>query len=181
MTADLAARLRAAIRDIPDFPRPGIVFKDITPVLSDAPLFDAAVRAMADAASRNGDPPDVVVGIESRGFIFGAPLALRLGLPFVPVRKHGKLPFRTVRIDYALEYGSDALEAHEDALSEGQRVLLVDDLLATGGTAAATADIVRRLGGTVAGASFLVELAFLSGRDRLADVPVHALVSYPGE
>ncbi|HEX7120435.1 MAG TPA: adenine phosphoribosyltransferase [Longimicrobiales bacterium] len=175
-TLDLAERLRRTIRDIPDFPRPGIVFKDITPVLADAALFPAVIDDLARAHADQGI--DHVLGIESRGFIFAAPLAVRLGAGFVPARKPGKLPHRTLRVEYALEYGTDALEAHEDAIRPGDRVLLVDDLLATGGTAAAAVRLVERLGGTVVGASFVVELEFLDGRARLGAVPVRAIVGF---
>ena len=172
----VAARVRAAIRDVPDFPQPGILYRDITPVLAEPGLIDAIVDRLAGAL--DGPAIDVVAGIESRGFLFGVPLALRLGTGFVPIRKPGKLPWRTVRVDYALEYGEDSLEAHVDAVHAGQRVLLVDDLLATGGTAAGAADLVRRLGATVGAAAFVVELAFLEGRAKLAGLPVHSLVRY---
>ena len=172
--AELQRRLRACIQDVPDFPRPGIAFKDITPVLSDAALFGDVVRALA----RFADGADLVVGIESRGFIFGAPLALLLGCGFVPFRKPGKLPYRTERVDYGLEYGTDALEAHVDAIVPGHRVLIVDDVLATGGTAAAAADLVRRLGGEVLGAAFVLELASLGGRARLGNLPTDVLLAY---
>jgi adenine phosphoribosyltransferase len=172
--AGLAERVRAALRDVPDFPKPGILFKDITPVLSDPPLFAAVVEYMTNRWQDRGI--DVVAGIESRGFIFAAPLALRLGCAFLPVRKPGKLPFRTVSVEYALEYGTDRLEAHEDGVVAGARVLIVDDVLATGGTASATARLVERLGGTVAGAAFLLELVFLKGSERLAGVPVDVLL-----
>ncbi|HEX6939594.1 MAG TPA: adenine phosphoribosyltransferase [Longimicrobiales bacterium] len=175
-TLDLAERLRRRIRDVLDFPRPGIVFKDITPVLGDRALYAAVIDDLA--AAHAGQPVDHVVGIESRGFLFAAPLALRLGAGFVPVRKPGKLPYHTIRIEYELEYGTDALEAHEDAIRPGDRVLIVDDLLATGGTATAAARLVERLGGTVVGASFVVELGFLNGRERLGDVPVRAIVAF---
>jgi len=170
----LQERLRAAVRDVSNFPQAGITFKDITPVLADAPLFAAVVQALASFASG----ADLVVGIESRGFIFGAPLAIGLGCGFVPFRKPGKLPFRTERIAYGLEYGSDALEAHVDAIVPGHRVLIVDDVLATGGTAAAAAALVTRLGGVVVGAAFVLELAALGGRGRLGTVPVHTLLAY---
>jgi len=173
--APLAQRVRAALRDVPDFPRPGILFKDITPVLADPRLFAAVVEHMA--ARWQGRGIDVVAGIESRGFIFAAPLALRLGCAFLPVRKPGKLPFRTVSVEYALEYGTDRLEAHEDGIVSGARVLIVDDVLATGGTASATAQLVQRLGGTVAGAVFLLELGFLKGSERLAGIPMDVLVT----
>lgn len=172
----LADRIRARIREIPDFPRPGINFMDITPLLADGELFREVIDAMAAAA---GPDVDLVVGIESRGFIFGAALAYRLGCGFVPVRKPGKLPFRTHRVDYTLEYGTDGLEAHEDAITPGMRVVLVDDVLATGGTAAATAQLVTRLGGELVVALFVLELGFLGGRERLAGgPPVHSLIRY---
>lgn len=172
--APLEQRLRASVRDVPDFPRPGILFKDITPVLSDARLFADAIRALAADAG----PIDAIVAIESRGFIFGAPLACELGCAFVPFRKPGKLPYDTERVDYGLEYGSDAIEAHVDAIRPGQHVLLVDDVLATGGTAAAAVELVGRLGGNVVGAAFVLELASLGGREKLGDLPVRVLVSY---
>src|SRR5690606_3157493 len=153
-----------------------ILFKDITPILADPDLFACVIDHLV--AVNGGEAIDRVVGIESRGFLFAAPLALRLGAGFVPVRKPGKLPYRTVRIEYALEYGNDALEVHEDAIRPGDRVLLVDDLLATGGTAAAAAQLVERLGGRVVGAAFVVELGFLGGRARLAGVPVRTIVTF---
>ncbi len=171
---ELERRLRASLRDVPDFPKPGSVFKDITPVLADPALFGDVVRALAARAAG----ADLVVGIESRGFIFGAPLALLLGCGFVPFRKPGKLPYRTERVEYGLEYGTDALEAHVDAIQPGQRVLLVDDVLATGGTAVAAVELVRRLGGEVVGAAFVLELAFLGGRAKLGELPLHTLVTF---
>lgn len=172
----LPAALRATIRDIPDFPQPGILFKDITPVLSDGALFRAVIAQLA--AQFRASNIDLVVGIEARGFIFAAPLALELGVGFVPIRKPGKLPYEKVRVDYALEYGNDALEAHRDAIAGGHRTLIVDDVLATGGTAAAAARLVRELGGAVVALCFVVELSFLKGREKLAGLPVHALVTY---
>jgi len=172
----LAERIRRRVRDIPDFPQPGIVFKDLTPVLSDAELFSAVVRQLADDFSSHD--VDLVVGIEARGFIFAAPVALHLGTGFAPVRKPGKLPYRTRRIEYALEYGVDALEAHVDAVQLGQRILLIDDVLATGGTALAAARLLEQLGGRVVAAAFVLELAFLGGRQRLSAFPVHSLVKY---
>ncbi|WP_425491825.1 adenine phosphoribosyltransferase [Luteimonas saliphila] len=161
------------VRDVPDFPKPGIVFKDIAPVLADADAFAAAVAAMA--APWRDAPPDAVAGIESRGFILGAALAHALGCGFVPVRKPGKLPGRTLALDYALEYGSDRLEVHVDALPPGARVLVVDDVLATGGTLRAATALLRRQGAEVVGADVLVELAFLRGRQRWDDpVPLRA-------
>ncbi len=167
----LEQRLRASVRDVPDFPKPGIAFKDITPILSDPQLFRDVVHALGAGA----DEFDAVVGIEARGFIFGAPLALERGCAFVPFRKPGKLPYRTVRIGYGLEYGKDAIEAHVDAIAPGASVLLVDDVLATGGTAAAAVALVRQLGGEVVGAAFVVELKSLGGRARLGDLPVLVL------
>jgi adenine phosphoribosyltransferase len=164
------------IRDVPDFPKPGIVFKDITPVLASP----AAMREVTDRfeAFAAGVRPDVIAGIESRGFVLGAPLAMQMGLPFAPIRKAGKLPWRTIREEYALEYGTAAIEMHEDALAQGSRVLIVDDLLATGGTAAAAARLVERLGGRVVGLCFMVELVFLKGRDALAERTFEALIEY---
>ena len=159
----IATRL---IRDVPDFPKEGILFKDITPVLQHPKAFaEVTDRLLAYARERS---VDAVVGIESRGFIFGAPVALALGVGFVPIRKLGKLPAETLRAEYALEYGTNTVEMHKDAVQPGQRVLIIDDLLATGGTAAAAADLVERAGGEVAGFAVLVELAFLNGRDALA-------------
>lgn len=166
--------LRTFIRDVPDFPRKGILFRDIAPLLANAPVFAAAVEQLAARTER----PDAVVAIESRGFIFGAPLALRWGVPFVPARKFGKLPGRTVRQMYSLEYGEDTLELHADALAAGARVVVVDDLLATGGTAAATVGLVRQLQASVIAALFVVELNGLGGRERLAPVRVESLLAY---
>lgn len=168
--------LRAVIRDIPDFPRPGVTFKDITPLLNDATAFASAVDALAGAFL--AAKIDRVLGVEARGFIFAAPVAYRLGAGFVPVRKAGKLPWEIEREEYVLEYGTDLLEIHRDAVHPGERVLIVDDVLATGGTAAATARLVRRLGGEVGGLGFLVELAVLNGRDQLQDHPVVSLLAY---
>ena len=171
--------LRAFIRDIPDFPKPGIVFKDITPLLADP----AALRAAVDALAACVTPlePDIVLGAESRGFILGPALALRLGIGFAIARKPGKLPWTTVTASYALEYGEDSLELHDDAIRKGMRVLVHDDLLATGGTARATCDLAEAVGGTVVGCAFLIELAFLGGRARLAPFQVDALISYESE
>jgi len=165
------------IRDVPDFPRPGIVFRDITPLLSDPTAFGLTVDAMVEAV---GDRPvDKVVGIEARGFILAAPVAYRLGAGFVPVRKQGKLPGPVVGEGYALEYGTDQLEIHADALTAGDSVLVVDDVLATGGTAAATVRLVERLGATVVGLAFVIELDDLGGRSRLDPYPVASLLHYP--
>jgi adenine phosphoribosyltransferase len=173
---DIAPRLGAAIRDVPDFPKPGIVFKDITPVLLDPTLFREATEALVAPFAR--ERIRHVVAIESRGFILGAPVAQMLGAGFVPFRKPGKLPHIVERVEYALEYGVDALECHRDALGEGEAVLVVDDVLATGGTAAAACSLVESLGAEVVGCSFLVELTFLDGREKLAGRRVESLVRY---
>jgi adenine phosphoribosyltransferase len=171
--------LRAHIRDIPDFPQPGIVFKDITPLLLDPAALDYAVGRLAEYARAR--ETELVVAAEARGFILGAALARELGVGFVPARKPGKLPHETISVEYALEYGVDQLELHADALRGGTRVLIHDDLIATGGTARAQVDLVEKLGGDVVGCAFLIELAFLHGRERLGDVDVHALISYDAE
>jgi adenine phosphoribosyltransferase len=171
--------LRAYIRDIPDFPKPGIVFKDITPLLLDPGALDATVVALAEWARPKAI--DFVLAAEARGFILGAALARELGVGFVPARKPGKLPHATVSAEYILEYGVDALEMHSDALADGARVLLHDDLLATGGTARALAQLAEGAGAEIAGCAFLVELAFLEGRAQLEGYDVHALISYDGE
>jgi adenine phosphoribosyltransferase len=171
--------LAAHIRDIPDFPKPGILFKDITPLLLDAEALSEAVGLLADWARPL--KVEFVVAPEARGFILGAAVARELGAGFVPARKPGKLPHETITAEYILEYGVDALELHADALADGPRVLLHDDLLATGGTARALAELVEGAGAQIAGFAFLVELAFLGGRERLAGYDVHALVSYDRE
>jgi adenine phosphoribosyltransferase len=174
---DLAARVRAAIRDVPDFPKPGILFKDITTVLADGPLYAEVCRWFADLAKRSG--ATYLAGIESRGFLFAAPAAAELGLPLALVRKPGKLPYRTRKCSYSLEYGTDSIEMHEDSFPAGARVLLADDLLATGGTMSAACSLVRDLGAEVVQVAFVVDLSFLNGRARLpAGVPVEALVGY---
>ncbi|MEO8066777.1 MAG: adenine phosphoribosyltransferase [Flavobacteriales bacterium] len=164
-TTDLEARLRSAIRAVPDFPKPGILFRDITPVMEDPALSTAVVDGLID--SLKGQRIDAIAGIESRGFLYGMPMALKLGVPFITVRKKGKLPWKTVAYKYDLEYGSAEIEMHVDTVRPGMRVLVHDDLLATGGTAAAAAELIRMQGGTVAGFSFLIELAFLNGAQRL--------------
>jgi adenine phosphoribosyltransferase len=171
--------LAAYIRDIPDFPKPGILFKDITPLLLDAEALSEAVARLADWAEPLN--VDFVAAPEARGFILGAAVARELGAGFVPARKPGKLPHETITAEYILEYGVDVLEMHADALADGARVLLHDDLLATGGTAQALAELIEEAGAEIAGCGFLVELAFLGGRERLAGYDVHALVSYDGE
>ena len=168
--------LRAAIRDIPDFPKPGIVFKDLTTLLKDPAAYRQAMDLLTEAC--RDLRPQKVVAIESRGFVPGAVIADRLGIGFAPVRKPGKLPYRRRARSYELEYGTDSLEIHEDALVAGERALIVDDLIATGGTAEATGQLVRELGATVAGFAFLVELSFLNGRQRLGGASVRSLVVY---
>jgi adenine phosphoribosyltransferase len=170
------ARLRPLIRDIPDYPKPGILFKDITPLLADADAFAVATRLMAEPFADAGVTH--VVAIESRGFIFGAPVAQQLSAGFVPVRKPGKLPHTKRREEYALEYGTDALEVHDDSVGSTARVLIVDDVLATGGTAAATCRLVESLGATVVGLSFLLALSFLSGAERLGGRQVSSILTY---
>ena len=170
------AEIEHAIRNIPDFPKPGIQFKDITPVLADARLFAGAIDLLTDPFA--SDSVDAVVGIDARGFIFAAAAAVKLKAGFVPVRKKGKLPFRTHEQDYALEYGHATIAIHVDALHPGSRVLLIDDLLATGGTAAAAAQLVSKLGGKILEIAFLIELSFLNGRDKLKGYPIRSLVVY---
>jgi adenine phosphoribosyltransferase len=176
VTARTLDDLRRAIRDVPNFPKPGIVFKDITPVLLDVELFGCAIDLMA--APYQDARVSRVVSIESRGFLLGAPIALRLRAGLVPIRKPGKLPGACQRVEYALEYGTDALEMHHDAVQEGDRVLVVDDVLATGGTATAAAELVGRAGGAVVGFGFLIELDVLKGRQRLQGRRVEALLHY---
>lgn len=176
MDNDPIERLKSYVRDIPDFPKPGILFKDITPLLADP----GAMRLCLDLLAERAAPfrAEAVVGIESRGFIFGAALAARLGLGFVPARKPGKLPAATHRVEYGLEYGSDALELHRDGLRPGERALIVDDLIATGGTARAAAELVERCGAEVAGFAFVIDLTFLDGKRLLGRAPVVTLLEY---
>ncbi len=168
--------LKAHVRDIPDFPKPGILFRDITPLLSNPDALQYSIDAFAEQVSDY--QPDYIVGIESRGFIFGMPLAYKMGVGFAPVRKPGKLPAAVHSASYDLEYGSDSLELHQDAFPTGSRVLIVDDLIATGGTAAATYDLVEKVGSTVVGFGFVIELLALEGRAKLPDVPITALMQY---
>ena len=168
--------LRSLIRDIPDFPKPGILFRDVTPLLGNGPAFRACIRQLCERLSPAR--PQAIAGIESRGFIFGAAVAAELGIGFVPIRKPGKLPWKRRKVEYALEYGTDAIEVHEDAVATGTRVALVDDLLATGGTAGAAIKLLQGLGGEVVVAAFVIELAFLQGRARLGKVPAEALITY---
>ena len=176
MTDDRIAYIRSKVRDVPDFPKPGILFKDITPVLADPRAFNLCLDLMAERY--DGLRIDAIVGIESRGFIFGAALASRMRKAFVPARKPGKLPAATHKQEYALEYGTDALEMHRDALAVGDKVLLVDDLIATGGTARATCDLIAKLGAEVIGAAFVIELTFLPGAKQLAPTPLYSLLQY---
>lgn len=169
-------RIRALIREVPDFPKPGIGFKDITPLLEDHQAFSEAIPAMWEPWE--GERIDCVVGVEARGFIFAAPIALHCGAGFVPIRKPGKLPHEIESEEYELEYGSDLIEIHRDAISPGDRVLVVDDVIATGGTAAATCRLVEKLGGEVAGLSFLIELTFLGGRDLLVGRQIESIIRF---
>jgi adenine phosphoribosyltransferase len=176
VTVTSADDLRKLIREVPDFPKPGILFYDITTLLKDPAAFREVIDRMVEQV--RGTEIDVVVGMESRGFIFSAPIAYQLGAGFVPVRKLGKLPSETIEVEYALEYGTATLEIHRDAIATGQRVLIVDDLLATGGTVMGTIELVQRLGGVVAGLSFMVELSALHGRQQLSQFDIHALLTY---
>ncbi len=176
MTVTSADDLRKLIREVPDFPKPGILFYDITTLLKDPEAFRQVIDRMVEQVK--GTEIDVVVGMESRGFIFSAPIAYQLKAGFVPVRKLGKLPAETIEVEYALEYGTATLEIHRDAIQEGQRVLIVDDLLATGGTVKGTIELIQRLGGVVAGLSFMVELSALRGRQELSEFTINALLTY---
>jgi len=173
MTTD---QLKALVRDVPDFPQEGIVFKDLMPLIGNADAFRSTIEHLAEWARPRS--PDVILGAEARGFIFGGALAYELGCGFVPARKPGKLPWEKIRATYELEYGNDSLEIHADAFALGARVIVLDDVLATGGTAKAKVELVEQLGGTVVGALFVIELAFLHGRERLADTDVQALIAY---
>ena len=168
--------IERAIRDIPDFPKPGILFKDITPVLADARLFSGAIDLLA--ANHAPGSIDAVVGIDARGFIFAAAAATKLQVGFIPVRKKGKLPYKTIEQDYALEYGHATVAIHTDALKPGARVLLIDDLLATGGTAGAAVQLIQKIGAQIVELAFLIELKFLNGRDKLKGLPIRSLVVY---
>jgi adenine phosphoribosyltransferase len=168
--------LRKAIRDIPDFPKPGIIFRDISPILSNPDLFRQVVDALAAEAEKSN--PTKIVGIDARGFLFGAAVAYKLHLGFIPVRKKGKLPYRTIGYSYVLEYGRADMEMHIDAVEKGEKVVLVDDLLATGGTAAAAVHLIRQLGATVESALFFIELVDLGGRKQLSGVPVQTLIQF---
>ena len=178
MNADVAS-IQQAIRDVPNFPKPGIVFKDITPLLANGPLFAKTIDLLAERYREK--KIDAVLGIESRGFIVGAALAYKLGAGFSIVRKPGKLPYETHKASYELEYGNDTLEIHVDALAPNARVIIADDLIATGGTAAATAELVSKLGGTVVECAFVIELSFLKGREKLKKFGVFSLLQYDSE
>ncbi len=171
--------IKSTVRNIPDFPKKGIVFRDITPLLRDAKIFQLIVRELAERFK--GKKVDAVLGVEARGFIFGSALAFLLGVPFIPARKIGKLPWRSIRETYSLEYGVDGLEVHEDAVKKGDAVLIIDDLLATGGTAAAAVRVVERLGGSVAGIGFIIELSFLKGMEKIKGYDVVTLCNYESE
>ena len=179
MSNDLTRRLKDAIRTVPDFPIEGVMFRDITPVLGEPGLVSSITDQFAEDLQKLGWRPDVIVGPEARGFIFGPLLADRLGCGFVPVRKPGKLPAPSRRVEYSLEYGSNALEMHEDAIEPGQKAVIIDDLLATGGTISACASLCEQSGATVQGALFLIELDGLGARDEIAPVKAHSLVTYP--
>ncbi|MBN1879958.1 adenine phosphoribosyltransferase [bacterium] len=168
--------LKAYIRDIPDFPKPGIIFKDITPLLADPDAFHSAVRSMAEPFRNAGITK--VVGVEARGFLFAPPIAMELHAGIVPVRKPGKLPYKTVQHTYDLEYGTDTIEIHKDALGPRDKVLIIDDLLATGGTVDAACSLVTKLGATVTGICFVIELEFLNGRKKIDSYPIHSLIKY---
>ena len=171
-----ASQLRDCVRDIPDFPKPGVTYKDITPLLSNTDAFRSTIDLIAGYFE--GEHIDRVLGVEARGFIIAAPVAYRFGAAFIPVRKAGKLPWEIERVEYELEYGTDLLEIHRDAVAPGDRVVIVDDVLATGGTAAATVRLVEKLGGSVAGLGFVIELEFLKGRQKLVDHDVLSLITY---
>ncbi len=172
----LEQTLKSYIRDIPNFPQEGILFRDITPLLQNAGALRMTINALL--APYAAEKPDYIVGIESRGFLFGIPMAYELGIGFIPIRKKGKLPAETIGEDYTLEYAVNSIEAHKDSVKPGQKVVIVDDLLATGGTAGASISLMRRLGADIIGLSFVIELMALRGRDKLSDIPVHCLLKY---
>jgi adenine phosphoribosyltransferase len=176
MNAAESIDIKQFIRDVPDFPQPGVLFRDITPLLHNPVAFHQVIDALSDSLSR--DDLEAIIAIESRGFLFGAPVAYRLDIPFIPVRKAGKLPSAVMSVEYSLEYGTSRLDIHKDALANGQKVAIVDDVLATGGTALATARLVELVGGRVVAFAFLAELGLLGGRERLADYDVRALIRY---
>ena len=169
-------KIKAAVRNVPDFPKPGIIYKDITPLLQDGAIFSELINYLAQPYRNN--VPKYVAGIESRGFIFGSALALELGCGFIPVRKAGKLPYKTIRQSYSLEYGEATIEIHEDAAAPGDKVVLIDDLLATGGTSAAAVALMQKLGAKILATNFLIELKFLNGREKLKGFPIRSIVAY---
>ena len=171
--------LRALIRNVKDFPKPGIVFRDITTLISNGPALDQAAAQLADHFRVK--QPDLVIGMESRGFIMGVAVALKLGIGFIPARKPGKLPAQTIAAEYQLEYGTDTIEIHSDAIKPGQKILLIDDLIATGGTAEATCKLVEQTGGEIIGCGFLIDLAFLNGTQKIAQYEIHSLIQYDSE
>ena len=176
MPDDVIARLRAAVRDVPDFPKKGIVFKDITPVLNDGTLFHSSIDIFLDRC--RGKQIDKIVGIDARGFLFGSAVAYQLGVGFVPLRKKGRLPYKTESAKYSLEYGEAEMELHIDAIKRGEKIVLIDDLLATGGTSASAATLINKVEGDLIEAIFLIELEFLHGREKLAQTPVTAFLKY---
>jgi adenine phosphoribosyltransferase len=176
MVADPIDQLRAAVRDVPDFPKAGIVFKDITPILSNGELFRASINAFLEQC--RGKEIDKIVGIDARGFLFGSAVAYELGVGFVPLRKKGRLPYKTESAKYSLEYGEAEMELHIDAIERGEKIILIDDLLATGGTSASAATLIKKVGGVLVEAQFLIELEFLHGREKLAPTPVVSFLKY---
>ncbi len=176
MNSMVIDELRKAIRDVPDFPKKGIIFKDITTLIARGDLFSKAIDVLAEKYKDQGI--ELIACIDARGFIFGGALAYKLGVGVIPIRKKGKLPYKTKTATYELEYGTDSLEIHEDAIKQGEKVLLVDDLLATGGTAKATAELIQSLGGSLVGIAFLIELEFLKGRDKLKDLDIFSLIKF---
>jgi adenine phosphoribosyltransferase len=176
MTSEKADQLRASVRDVPDFPKKGIIFKDITPILKDGALFRASIELFLERC--RGKKVDKIVGIDARGFLFGSAVAYDLGIGFVPLRKKGRLPYKTESAKYSLEYGEAEMELHIDAITPGEKIVLIDDLLATGGTSASAAALIRKVGGELVEAIFLIELEFLHGREKLAPTPVVAFLKY---
>ena len=176
MVSDAIDQLRAAVRDVPDFPKPGIVFKDITPILSNGKLFRASIDVFLEQC--RGKEIDKIVGIDARGFLFGSAVAYELGVGFVPLRKKGRLPYKTESAKYSLEYGEAEMELHIDAIEHGEKIVLIDDLLATGGTSASAARLIKKVGGVLLEAQFLIELEFLHGREKLAQTSVTSFLKY---
>jgi adenine phosphoribosyltransferase len=176
MASDAIDQLRAAVRDVPDFPKAGIVFKDITPILSSGKLFRASINVFLEQC--RGKDIDKIVGIDARGFLFGSAVAYELGIGFVPLRKKGRLPYKTESAKYSLEYGEAEMELHIDAIERGERIVLIDDLLATGGTSASAATLIKKVGGVLLQAQFLIELEFLRGREKLAPIPIVSFLKY---